>query len=325
MKSVTSVRDTELAGEITHRLASDGRLNVADIVQVRVEGGVALLTGMVGSPEERQVARSIASSVSGVTSVDDRVVIRVPVGGRDSRLQTNALSALARLADPVLNAVGVDVLDGIAHLQGMVPDARRELDAIRTVGAVDGIKRVVSDLYVGEVRPGDTTQIIADDATLRGRVAAAIAETGIVIFNDRTTVKHEIAHLRGHVFSRHDVETAERVALSVGGIQSVKNELVPEEERPSQSRDEELAARVLAELGRDRKVSATYVKPICFGGDVYLQGQVDALDMTLAAVEAAQRVRGVKRVFDNLVVVDRFSLRSDDKGTQSERRFRRRR
>lgn len=321
MRDVSSIRDSELAGGVIRALSRDGRLNVADVIQVFVENGVVQLTGTVDSAEQKQVARRLAAAVPGVREVRDALVVTMRPGTDDSELQARAQEAIARDTSLDLKDVGVEVEDGVARLVGQVPDAAAEQQAEAAVGDTKGVESVVSDLFVGEARRDEVIEIV-DDATLRGRVAQALSESGIVVFDDQTAVSYGIVHLRGRVLSRRDAEQAERLALAVDGVQSVRNELVAEMERPSRSADEELAASVMHALGRDPVANATYVKAIAFDGDVYLHGHVDSIAQQNAAAEATRRVQGVKRVFNNVVVSDRTAASSDDKGTESRRRVR---
>lgn len=324
MRGVRSVRDAEIAGRVIHALAEDGRLNVADLVQVGVENGVVQLTGTVDSAEQKEAAREIAARVEGVREVRDSLVVAMSPYADDAELQASAEAEIAEAPGLSLKDVGVEVDDGIATLVGRVPDAAREQEAEAVAGEVKGVKEVVSDLLVGQARRDEVIEIV-DDATLRSEVAGALADRGIVVFDDATFVADGVVHLRGHVFSQRDAREAERLARAIPGVQSVRDELVAEEEIPSRSPDEELAARVMDALGRNPEANPTYVKALAFGGDVYLVGQVDSIEQQIASIEAARRVPGVRRVLSGVVISDRTSVASDDKGTVATRRFQRRR
>lgn len=319
MRKLTSVRDAETAGQVIRALARDGRLDVSDVVQVAVENGVVQLSGTVKSADEKRVAGEVTAGAPGVQEVRNSLVVAMRPYGDDAELRAEAEASIRRAPDLDLRDVGVEVDDGIVHLVGRVADAAKEDQAEAVAGDVKGVKEVVSDLRVGEAQADEVIEIV-DDATLRGQVAGELADHGIVVFDDETIVTGGVVRLRGHVFSRRDAEQAERLARSVPGVQSVRDELVAEEEVPSRSPDEELSARVLAALGRDPRTSATYVKAVAFGGDVYLQGQVDSVEQQSAAVEVAKAVPGVRRVLSNVVIADRTSQPSEDKGVFARQR-----
>lgn len=303
MKTVPSVRDAEIAGEITRRLAHDGRLNVNDIVQIHVVEGEVSLIGTVSSAEQARIAREVAASAPGVRMVNDTLTVRIPLGAGDADLSARTSAALAAHSDPLIRALGARVVDGIAHVFGMVPDAARERLASSLVGTVPGVEQVVSEIWVGDVRPDEAT-VVADDATLRGRVMASLSDNGINIFNEATTVDHGVVHLRGSVLDPREVPLAGRLALEEAGVQSVINELIIENYATSRDPDEELAWRVLNEIRRS-SAPVAYLRAICYEGDVYLRGEVDIAEQIRPAIEAARRVPGVRRVLDNITVINR--------------------
>jgi osmotically-inducible protein OsmY len=324
MKTVSSVRDAEIAGEDTRRLAHDGRLNVTDTIQVHVVDGGVDLVGVVRSAAQARIAREIGAGVPGVRSLNDSLAVSIPPGSGDARLAARAGAALAAHPDPLVRALGARVADGIAHLYGQVPDAASEQTAVDLVGRVPGVEQVVSEVWVGDVRPDEAT-IVADDAVIRGRVLESLTDNGINVFNDESTVSHEIVHLRGHVLDPRDVAEAERLALAVDGVQSVKNELIAEVQLTSRSPDEALAARVLAAISRTPGAPAAYLRATCFGGDVYLRGEVDTVEQIRPALEAARHVPGVNRVLENITVINRSTQPSGDKGALERGTLRERR
>jgi osmotically-inducible protein OsmY len=324
MKTVTSVRDSEIAGEIIRRLAHDGRLNVSDIVRVHVVDGEVDFVGTVHRAEQVRIAHEIAAAVPGVRTVNDSLAVSIPLGSHDAQLSARAVAVLAAHSDPLIRELGVRVEDGIAHIYGQVPDAAREMLAVSLVGQVPGVEKVVSEIWVGEVRPEEAS-VVADDAVIRGRVLELLTDNGVNIYNNRATVEHEIVHLRGHVLTPRESADAERLALTVPGVQSVKNELITEVQLTSRGPDEELAARVLAAISRAPNAPAAYLRAICYGGDVYLRGEVDTVEQIKPALEATWRVPGVNRVLENIVVISRSAQPSGDKGALERGALRQRR
>lgn len=67
-------------------------------------------------------------------------------------------------------------------------------------------------------------------------------------------------------------------------------------------RDELLATAVHEALAKDRRVDAQQVRVQAEGGTVRLLGEVDTNDERKAAEEVAKRVRGVRRVENQLSV-----------------------
>ncbi len=116
------------------------------------------------------------------------------------------------------------------------------------------------------------------------------------------------AILTGHASQRSTAELAEEVALSVPGITAVENKISAPRPRPAdklrlEAEDAALEVSVKAALARSvgTDLSAALEVEAC-DGVVSLRGEVAARDDASRAVEAAQRVREVKRVLDLIAV-----------------------
>ena len=73
--------------------------------------------------------------------------------------------------------------------------------------------------------------------------------------------------------------------------------------RPALAQQDELLATAVHEaLAKDRRVDAQQVRVQAEGGTVRLLGEVDTNDERRAAEEVAERVRGVRRVENQLSV-----------------------
>ena len=69
------VRDATTTAQVKSRLIANGNIPAGDI-GVDTEHDVVLLTGMVGTDTERQLAEFIAKNTSGVTSVTNEISLR---------------------------------------------------------------------------------------------------------------------------------------------------------------------------------------------------------------------------------------------------------
>lgn len=70
--------DRELLASVRRTIVKDKSLSVtAHNIKILVEGGVVTLRGPVKSDEEKSKVESLAKSVAGVTSVDNKVDIKI--------------------------------------------------------------------------------------------------------------------------------------------------------------------------------------------------------------------------------------------------------
>lgn len=117
-------------------------------VKARVEmtGGVALLTGTVGSEEERSRFLEAARATSGVTTVVDN--LRVPPPLSDDQLAQNVRAALAQ--ENLLSAgdVAIDSKRGTVTVRGDRSSFREVDKLLSVVLMVDGVEDVRSQMTV---------------------------------------------------------------------------------------------------------------------------------------------------------------------------------
>ncbi|MBI2938959.1 MAG: BON domain-containing protein [Chloroflexi bacterium] len=306
------IADEQITGAAIHALARDGRVNLADHIDVRTEGGVVELIGTVLSDGERDAAIEIARQVPGVVQVVDALTVHVDGKLSDRELVEAVAAALGRNPS-IQDRVGCRIDDGIVTLIGHIRSPAEEREAMRLAGSVKGVKNVVSALVISEEVPVETV-LPLDDPTLADAVAAALLAAGLDVFDPDVRVSNGVAYLCGQVSSEVERRRVEEVAATVAGIRAVHNRLLLRLSPHSHDADEALTARVIQALHEDGRVSPSHVIVVAARGIVYLSGQVDSIEDFNAAVEVVERVPGVIRVANDLVIVDRTSLRSDDKG-----------
>jgi hyperosmotically inducible periplasmic protein len=145
-----------------------------------------------------------------------------------------------------------------------------------------------------------------DDATLTVRVKAALIE-------DPTTKARQInvetyrgkVQLNGFVSSSEAKAEAQTVAKSVGGIREVHNNLEVRTQpfTAGQAFDNAtLTTRVKAALIAAPEVKALQIDVESYDGIVQLAGWVGSTEIKAAAGRAAQSVKGVKTLHNNLEV-----------------------
>jgi osmotically-inducible protein OsmY len=329
---MTSIRDQEIAGRILHALTLDPRVHAADRILVRVESGVVTLTGTLHSATEKAVAGEIAARVPGVRTVENAITIAGPPYRESDELAHAVEQALAA-AGFDLSRLGVRVVGRRVTLVGWLPDWDSLKRALEVAGSVFGVREVRSDVALGEVAPEVARELLApiettgagavDAALLKSRVLEAIGDAGIVLFEPRVQVVDRTVYLEGHVRTEAERQRAEQIARQVDGVRRVINRLIVELEATSTDPDELLAVQVLEALRRSGQASPTAVHVNAVRGTVYLHGEVDSLEQSLAAERIARQVPGVVDVVNNLLVATRTATRSEDKGLV--RRLRQRR
>ncbi len=94
-ESGSSLNDQEIAGQATIALSRSGKINVGDglhdRIQLRSEGGIVTITGVVGSALERIIAEELIEQIPGVKIIQNSLTVSV-----NSSLDDGELNRMVR-------------------------------------------------------------------------------------------------------------------------------------------------------------------------------------------------------------------------------------
>ncbi len=147
------IDDSVITAKIKAQLAADDFLKSFQIA-VESRKGIVQLSGFVDSQMTIDKAGQVASSVEGVRSVKNDLIVSVPKtesAGKyfdDSVITTKVKAHLAQ--DDVLKAfeINVKTYRGVVQLRGFV-DSQMTIDkAGQVAGSVEGVKSLKNDLIV---------------------------------------------------------------------------------------------------------------------------------------------------------------------------------
>lgn len=142
----------------------------------------------------------------------------------DAAITTAVESKL--MADPETNMfeIGVDTVNGVVRLSGIVDDPGDRNEAEKLARNTDGVKRVINDISVGS---GRTAGERVDDATITTRVKSRIAANeGLTAMNVDVDTEGGVVTLFGQVNSRQQAEEAARLARETQGVRGVRNRIM---------------------------------------------------------------------------------------------------
>lgn len=143
--------DATLRVDINERLLQKSEVLFSN-VSVEVVRGRVLLIGTVASQADKDTAETLAREVQGVKEVDNQIQIADSggVGGyaSDSWITTKVKSNL--LTDFSLNglSIGVETVNGIVYLSGVVRSEAQRDKAVNTARSISGVQKVVSAIQV---------------------------------------------------------------------------------------------------------------------------------------------------------------------------------
>jgi osmotically-inducible protein OsmY len=212
----------------------------------------------------------------------------------DQSLQRAVMEALAGNPRVHASEIAVQVTDGDALLRGTVGSVVQQVEAARTAREVAGVRHVDDRLAVRALGIDGR----ADADTQAAVLAALIDDDRIHARGIDVAVHDGVVTLSGIVEVASQRDIAERIALGVGGVQGVRNEL---RVWLTVSADD-VAERVTDAIGADAIVGADRITVTVVDNDVTLTGTVRSPEHRETAVAAAARAPGVMRVHDQLTV-----------------------
>lgn len=212
----------------------------------------------------------------------------VAVGRSDTQIQQDLFDELAWDRETEATHVGVDVIDGIVTLTGIVDTPAEKLAAEQAAFRVEGVRAVANDLMV---HPQDD---LPTDTSIARVIATAFDwSTAIPRNRIRVRVADRRVTLRGEVDWPYQRTAAEDIVHRVLAVRDVFNLIVVHPPDPS---PEEIRACIERALVRAAELDAESIEIACEGGDVTLMGAVRSWAERREAEAAALNVHGVTNV-----------------------------
>jgi osmotically-inducible protein OsmY len=210
--------DSEIKRDVEAELRWDPQIDQTDIA-VKVNQGVATLTGFTASYVEKYRAEEATQRVAGVAGVANDIAVRLRSGEglSDPQIARAAVAALQTALPTICSAIKPIVHEGSVTLEGEVDWQYQRERAESAVREVHGVLRVRNAIVI---KPHVAV------AEIKHSIEEAFRRNAEVDAN-RITVDaqgNEIT-LRGEVRSFAERDEAQRTAWSAPGVVQVKNEL----------------------------------------------------------------------------------------------------
>jgi len=204
------------------------------------------------------------------------------------------MAALADNRRVHADEITVEAIGDSAIMRGSVPSPIQRAEVLRTARDVPGVERVEDMLHLRRLG----VDARADADTEAAVLSALIADdertaTGIDVDADGDRVT-----LSGLVDFETNRDRAERVALRVGGVAHVHNDLRVLHVVSA----DDIAERVTDVIGLDAIVGADRISVSVRDNDVTLTGIVRSPDHRMAALAVAANTPGVHDVHDEITV-----------------------
>lgn len=289
-------------------------------VNVDTVDGKVTLHGTVASAAEKAKAEAAVQKIDGVRDVRNMLQVVAPsrqdsMEVVDDKLRERVVEALK--AEKSLGDVSVQSVNaGVVLLAGTVPSLTAHLDALETVSAVPGVRRVeteikspdrLGDLEIQKERgvAGATTGGVTDvwlTSAVKLRLLADERVPGMDVNVDTT---RGTVTLFGIVPSADARSAAEQVAKKVDGVKAVKNALqvVPAERQEEVAeKDEAVQERVEQKLAASDTLAAAGLEVDVKNGVARLTGTVSSPEDRLRAAVLVRTTPGVRAVSEELQI-----------------------
>jgi osmotically-inducible protein OsmY len=304
VSKVASLSDSQIRRDVEAALLANPATDSYKITST-AQNGVVTLTGTVDSYQERDLVKTVAKGVRGVTAIKDEIDVNYKTDRTDAEIKNEIDQALRwnRYVDHFL--INGSVNDGKVTLSGTVGSAaeRRMAESVAWVAGVASVDS--SNLSVegwardDKLRVGKYDVKSADD--LRNAVKDALLyDPRVMSSNVDVYVSGRTVTLRGEVDNLKARRAAEQDAKNTVGVSYVVNRL--KVRLDAWPEDSEVAEKIRAALVRDPYVERFEVTVVVVDGTAHLYGSVDSYFEKNRADDVAASVLGVLDVENHLSV-----------------------
>jgi osmotically-inducible protein OsmY len=291
--------DSDIAQDILHRLLDSSSIQTRNI-DVDVSDGQVTLQGSVSSWAEAEQAELLATETRGVKSVTNDLGVDYQTKRSDDEIRKDVQARLAREAYLTGLPIQVAVKDGVVTLSGTVGTAHQKTFAERNIRWIRDVKEVRNDLKVEWWKDQDTrakTAVPTDDQLKQAARDELYEDLRLDPYGITVEAKAGQVTLRGTVPTFFQKRIAERDAADVVGTAWVVNLLDVSEAARS---DASILADVRSSLDTDYALAPEAIVVKVHDGVVTLSGDVDSFWLKTHAYDVASRVKGVRRVVDEI-------------------------
>src|SRR4051794_33117094 len=212
----------------------------------------------------------------------------------DRSLERAVMAALADNELVHVDELAVEALGDYVIVRGTVSSLVQRAEAVRTARRVPGVRAVDAPLRIRRLG-GDG---VVDADTEAAVIAALIRDDGVPASSIDVDAHGDSVTLSGLVDATVQRDRAYRIALGVGGVTRVRNEV----RVVSIVSADDVAGRVTDAIGIDALIGADQITVAVRDNDVTLTGTVGSPEHRQAALAAAAGALGVASVRDELVV-----------------------
>jgi hyperosmotically inducible protein len=197
-----------------------------DSISVRSKDGVVTLAGTVADESHKSLAEEAVTSLPGVQSVDDKLVIKEPPPPEKSDAWiTTKVKAALMFHRSVSALTQVDAKDGVVTLRGTANSQAEKDLTTRYAQDVDGVTRVDNKMTVVSSPPSEPTigQKI-DDTSITAQVKfTLLAHRSTSALRTHVETNDGVVTLRGNAKNQAEIDLVTALVKDIAGVRVVEN------------------------------------------------------------------------------------------------------
>lgn len=201
-------------------------------VKVKVDQGVATLSGSVRDESDRRIAADTVSNLPGVTGIRDELTVTSEHPERsDGWIALKIRARLLVKANVSATATTVAVKDGVVTLGGLAENAAQKELTAAYAKDIDGVKSVTNEMVIAPASPAASSAVVEtiDDASVTTQVKyALLSHKSTSALTTKVTTKGGEVHITGVAHSDAEKSLVTKLAQDVRGAKSVKNDMTVE-------------------------------------------------------------------------------------------------
>jgi len=205
-----------------------------DAVKTEAKDGVVTLTGTVAEESHKTLAQEAASSLPGVTRVDNQLATKAEVAAENADTWIGRKVKLTLMFHRNVNAgkTTVEVKDGVVTLTGQATSTAQKELTTEYANDIEGVKEVKNEMAVAATaEPAErTSREKMDDASITAQV-----KTALLTHRSTSSVKTKVETRDGEVTLTGIAKNAAEKSLvtklvtDIQGVTDVKNQMTVEE------------------------------------------------------------------------------------------------
>ena len=300
--------DTDIRNAVRRRILNSSVIE-SEGIHVQCVDGKVTLSGKVDSYSQKREAGLLASEVRGVKDVENNITIEWTSERSDDEIESDAVAALKRDVYLTDLPITVTVKDAVVTLEGTVGSAYEKDRVYDDVRWIRNVESVNNKLKVEWWAKRGAREVIPSpsDADLRKAVREELDQDMRLDTSDISVkASYGSVTLDGTVYSHYEKRVAGQDARNVVGVGWVVNNLFT---RVDTREDWAILDDVQFNLNTDAITEGFDIAVKVNDGVVTLNGNVNTWYERLHAEDVAGKVRGVRRVI-NQIEVNRETTRT---------------